>query len=387
MENRKNIVLLSTADWDNPFWTNKQHVACELAGLGYRIFYIDSLGLRQPSLGAKSDLGRIIRRLYKGLTPPKKVRENIYVWSPITIPFRKVPGISIINRIGFQVLYSIYSRLYGFGPGAWLWTYSPLTEQYLHLANFDKSIYHCVDEVKWQPGMPMELIESVEKRLCQNVDVIFTTSTELTTSRKVLNSNTHYFPNVADFDHFNRSVLPGEIPKDIDFDGLVVGFIGAISSYKINFELILKSAQKFTNVAFVLIGKIGEGDPKTTVDIFRNQANVHFLGPKDYNILPDYLRAIDVTIIPSQINEYTKNMFPMKFFEYLAAGKPVVTTRIPALEKYERYFFWAHDDEFINCLKAAFEVDNSFIQEGIELAKRNTYRSRTINMLKKVQEI
>ncbi|EFC2759870.1 glycosyltransferase family 1 protein, partial [Escherichia coli] len=78
----KNIIILSTADWDNPFWTNKQHVALDLAKKGYNIFYIDSLGLRKPGLN-KKDFKRIFNRLVKGIRPPKKVHQNIKVWSPV----------------------------------------------------------------------------------------------------------------------------------------------------------------------------------------------------------------------------------------------------------------------------------------------------------------
>ena len=75
--NKKNdILLLSTADWDNPFWTNKQHVALELSRLGHKVLYIDSLGLRTPSIN-KSDLSRLFRRLLKGFRFPKRINENL----------------------------------------------------------------------------------------------------------------------------------------------------------------------------------------------------------------------------------------------------------------------------------------------------------------------
>lgn len=71
----KNIVLISTADWDNPFWTNKQHVAMELSRLGYRILYIDSLGLRAPSL-TSGDTKRIINRIKKAIKMPVHKKMN-----------------------------------------------------------------------------------------------------------------------------------------------------------------------------------------------------------------------------------------------------------------------------------------------------------------------
>jgi hypothetical protein len=68
---KEDIIVLSTADWDNPFWTNKQHVTMELSKRGHRVLYIESLGLRRPSVN-KKDLTRIFRRLIKAIKPPRK---------------------------------------------------------------------------------------------------------------------------------------------------------------------------------------------------------------------------------------------------------------------------------------------------------------------------
>ena len=88
LSSKQYILMLSTADWDNPFWTNKQHVALELSLQGHKVLYVDSLGLRPPSIN-KSDFTRIFRRLLKGLRFPRRINENLWVWSPIVIPFQK----------------------------------------------------------------------------------------------------------------------------------------------------------------------------------------------------------------------------------------------------------------------------------------------------------
>lgn len=95
---QKDIVLLSTAEWDNPFWTNKQHVAIALAKLGYRVLYIDSLGLRRPS-ASRQDFIRILKRLKKALNAPCEVKTNIWVWSPVLLPFQSISWVRRINKI------------------------------------------------------------------------------------------------------------------------------------------------------------------------------------------------------------------------------------------------------------------------------------------------
>jgi glycosyltransferase involved in cell wall biosynthesis len=87
-------------------------------------------------------------------------------------------------------------------------------------------------------------------------------------------------------------------------------------------------------VQIVLIGRVGEGDPEPLLDVLEVCTNIHLLGPRSYRELPDYLRGFDLALLPCPINAYTCSMFPMKFFEYVAAGLPVVSTDLPALREY-----------------------------------------------------
>ncbi|HBR4898116.1 TPA: glycosyltransferase family 1 protein, partial [Klebsiella pneumoniae] len=145
MEN-KDIVLLSTADWDNPFWTNKQHVAVELSRLGYKVFYIDSLGLRAPSLN-KKDLTRAIKRIFKMFKAPRHVRENLWVWSPVTLPWNKYKLIRSFNRLYLKGMIGFWTKYLKFREKV-LWTYNPLTKRLLNLKDYSYVVYHCVDEIK-----------------------------------------------------------------------------------------------------------------------------------------------------------------------------------------------------------------------------------------------
>ena len=86
--NNENFIIFSTADWDNPFWTNKQHVSLNLAKRGHKILYIESLGLRAPTLKAQ-DLSRILKRIFSFFKGARKVHENIWVYSPLVIPFHR----------------------------------------------------------------------------------------------------------------------------------------------------------------------------------------------------------------------------------------------------------------------------------------------------------
>ena len=178
MSSPLNIVMLSTAEWDNPFWTNKQHTACSLAKAGYRIFYIESLGLRSPSAGHGRDWKRLIKRLLRAFLLPKKVRKNLWVWSPLVIPAASGKLSQNINKILLSLTLGFYRRLYRFSS-AILWTYNPLSLLYVKPNRFNALIYHCVDEISAQPGMNKKLIQTQEQQLCSMADHVFVTSSSL----------------------------------------------------------------------------------------------------------------------------------------------------------------------------------------------------------------
>ncbi|MDR9768939.1 hypothetical protein [Acetomicrobium sp.] len=228
------IVLFSTSDWDNPFWTNKQHVALELNKQGHRIFYIDSIGLRRPSANP-SDINRIAKRILKACGSPKMVRGDLWVWSPLLIPFHRL---NIITKINYTILnrwLHYWLRKLKFKPRL-LWTYNPITMKLLDTTRFDIIVYHCVDEIKEQPGMPYETIKEAEEKLVSTADIIFVTSQSLLETRKQLNSRTYYFPNVADYDHFSKAMLNSTaVPDDLDnIPKPRIGFVGA----KVDIKLI-----------------------------------------------------------------------------------------------------------------------------------------------------
>jgi glycosyltransferase involved in cell wall biosynthesis len=386
---QKDVILLSTADWDNPFWTNKQHVAVQLAKRGYRVFYLDSLGLRRPSASAQ-DLKRIFKRFIKTIKGPRNVQENIWVWSPFVVPFQKSAAVRRLNRFLLSQMLKFYVAKIGLRREI-LWTYNPMTVHLLNLNGFDMIVYHCVDEIKVQPGMPKDILTEAEQQLAKRADVIFTTSKKLTETRKAWNPNTHYFPNVADFEHFAKArdpetIVPGDLAK---IPAPRIGFIGAISDYKLDFSLLRFLAKKKPEWSIVLIGKVGEGDPWTETELLDGFVNVHLMGPRPYSELPGYLKGIDVAILPSKLNEYTESMFPMKFFEYLAAGKQVVSINLPALNEYrELVCLAASYPDFVKGIEKALHDDNNeYKKERIAAAEENTYEKRMVKMLALIESM
>ncbi|MDR0181666.1 glycosyltransferase [Lysobacter arvi] len=385
--NPLHVTLVSTADWDNPYWTNKQHMALQFARRGHKVLYIESQGLRAPTATAR-DVKRMLRRLFKGARPPRKVENNLWVWSPLVIPFQGNPIIRRINRCLLFAGLKTWQTIKGVSPQL-LWTYSPMTTELYDLSRYDLVAYHAVDDVKTQPGVPRDAIAAAEDQLVRRADLIFVTAHHLLESHSSVNPATYYFSNVADFAHFQKAMLPEtSVPADLtNIPGPRIGFVGAISSYKIDFPLIYTLAKHHPQWSFVLIGEVGEGDPGTDASMFDGLDNVHFLGGRPYSTLPNYLKGLDVVMQPNLINDYTRSMFPMKFFEYLSAGKPVVSTPLPALSEYHDVTsFCATPAEFALAIQAALDGSAPPLDQRLNAAREQTYDKRTEKMLALVRQ-
>ncbi|KZR85050.1 glycosyltransferase [Synechococcus sp. MIT S9504] len=377
------FVVLSTADWDHPLWTNKQHVATALADLGHRVLYVDSLGVRGPRVD-RSDSGRIFRRLRRGLRCPRQVRPGVWVVSPLVLP-GQVRGLAgLLNRWSLNFSLFVADLVLDLRRPL-LWTFNPQTRAYLRLSRFQAVIYLCVDRIQAQPGMPVEVLEAAERNLCAAANALFTTSPQLHAALGPLNAGSHRFGNVADANHFGQA-LAGDLSRPSDWPqstGPVLIFIGAIDAYKLDLRMLELLMERTPQWTYLFIGPVGETDPSTDVSGWRRLANVHLLGTRDYSTLPAYLAHADVALLPLQLNDYTRHMYPMKFFEYLAAGCPVVATAIPALADQADVAMLCPPDApaFEAAIHRALAQQGPALGQRLERSRLNTYFTRTRAML------
>lgn len=324
----REIVCVGFADWDMELWTNQQHLMSRLAREN-RVLFVESLGLRQPQVAAK-DLKRIVRRLRRGVAPPRAV-DGLHVLSPLVVPLHRFAAVRALNARLLPWLVRRAVRRLGFERPI-LWAYVPQAEALLDVLDPSLVVYHCVDDIAVQPGIDGDSFRAAEGRFAARADLVLASAPSLGRRLRSINGNVLDAPNVADTSLFARALEDG--PVDTAVDALPrprVVFTGAVVATKLDVPLLVSLARARPDWSFALVGPVGAGDPRTDVSALAAEPNIHLLGRRAYTELPDVLRGADAGLIPYARNELTDSIFPMKVYEYLAGGLPVVATELPSI--------------------------------------------------------
>jgi glycosyltransferase involved in cell wall biosynthesis len=243
-----------------------------------------------------------------------------------------------------------------------------------------RTIYDCMDEHSGFSNSGRSMLR-LEERLFTDSDLVVTTSRALFEKASLFSRSVLQLPNACDFEHFNAEE-PGDPLAHLGHPR--IGYYGAISDW-FDLEMITNAAQARSDWEFILIGHTTGADVST----LRGLSNVHLLGEKPYSELPGYLRSFDVASIPFVANALTRATNPVKFYEYLCAGKPVVATQLPELEQYSDYFYPVRTaNEFVSQIEEALRTHTrEKAAKGIELARHNTWADRYKQLSTSMNEI
>ncbi|HVG26242.1 MAG TPA: glycosyltransferase [Acidobacteriaceae bacterium] len=203
------------------------------------------------------------------------------------------------------------------------WYYTPMALRFSDHLSPDVTVYDCMDELSAFQGAPPELIDH-ERSLFSRADVVFAGGASLFASKRTQHDNVHLFPSSIDGKHFASAREMQSDPADqADIPHPRIGFYGVIDE-RLDRDLLREVAEQHPEWHFVLIGPV----VKIREDELPHGPNLHFLGQKEYADLPQYLAGWDVAMLPFAQNASTRFISPTKTPEYLAAGKPVVSTPI-----------------------------------------------------------
>lgn len=343
--------------------TSKHHLMRRMAE-SHRVLWVESAGMRTPQLTRQGDLQRIVRKVRSLMRRARPVGQNLHVYAPPVLPFPELRLARAANRLLYRgSIQRQISRL-GWSSEPVIWSFTPHVAPLIRGWKSRLLVYHCVDRWAAFDDYNAELMDEWEAELCRRADVVFASADHLVKHCEQYSDNVHYIPHGVDVAHFARALEPGALPDDLaEIPEPRIGFFGLLHEW-VDTDLIRALAERLP-FSFVLIG-----NSKVPLDSLTALPNVHHLGRRPYERLPDYCRGFRVGIIPFRHSELTQSVNPIKLREYAAAGLPVVSTDLPEVERCRDIAVTAGD---VSAWAAALE---SAVERGGDPGERRAQNQR-----------
>jgi len=332
-------------------------------------------------------------QFYRGFLHKEKlfyeVNDSLTVYSPFALPtFRKSLSLSVhLNKILLPLLVKRKIKKLK-GEKLLLWIYHP---RYVDLIGKFKEklvVYDCMDDFTslLSPYEDRDRNARDERELLRRADLVFAGGYSIADLKRNSREHIHVFPSAVEIDHFKKALSDNiQIPDDIkDIPHPILGYWGAIDE-RIDHSLLERLALRHPDWSIVLLGPIVKHEMKDFPYLDKVK-NVFWLGPKDYSLLPNYAKTFDICLNPFVLTREGKHLSPTKTLEYLATGKPVVSTPIPDVVRFFDGVVNIADgvEEFEMAVKRCMEEDNeSLKKKRIDFTENKTWE----NTVRKMEEL
>lgn len=331
--------------------SSTQHLVSHLAETR-KVVWVNSIGLRRPRL-SRRDIQRAWSKLWgKQTSKPQSQNlnkpESFHIVQPRTLP---VPGNQLERGLAKRLLLSQIKPVVKAAQleSPILWTSLPTAVDLAGHLEESALVYYCGDDFGALAGVDHTTVMQREQELASKADLIMTVSEPL--AKRFPHANTRLLPHGVDFDLFST---PAPRASDLPRDGRpVAGFYGSLSEW-LDLDLLRQAIVCLPNWHFVFIGK-------AQVDLGEISAfpNVHLLGTRSHEQLPSYVQHWNASLLPFKDNAQIRACNPLKLREYLAAGRPVISTPFAALEPYRDFVQQVRNaDQLVDALKLSICCDN-----------------------------
>ncbi len=367
------------SEWERGVSNRNYHVLKELLNKPEinKILYVDYLPLtwkralrilKEDIFVGKKD-ATIVQR--SATYQVSKISEKLYVYSDISFVFSPVLTVKNIKKIALKL---------NFGDLI-LWSFNPFIAPEWQKFGSKLIVFDAVDN--WLSHSSYTKLKTRLKKAYELIkneaDIIYTVS------KNLLNffedqPNVHWIPNGVDFIHYNKQY--SLINRDIaDVKKPIIGYIGIIQE-KVDLDLVHYLAEQNPDKSIVLVGPIWDEQSLQKKEL-ANYKNIFFLGYKSYEEAPMYIQQFDIGIVPHRANDFSASTNPMKVYEYLACGKPVVSTENVGTENMSEVIKVATGYEDFNRLVNQELTDNSseLVKVRQEFAKKYSWYNTVEKML------
>jgi glycosyltransferase involved in cell wall biosynthesis len=247
------------------------------------------------------------------------------------------------------------------------------------------TVYDCMDELSKFRGAPPEILGR-EAELLERADVVFTGGSRLFDAKSQLHSNCHFHGCGVQSEHFGKAraadtMIPEELAR---VKKPILGFFGVVDE-RMDYELVAEVADAIPQWSVVIVGPTIKVDPQ----LLPQRPNIHWLGQRPYAELPALCKAFDVCLMPFALNESTEFINPTKALEYMATGRPIVSTAVPDVVRNFSSVVKVADtrERFVQlCREAVEKADQEAIERGLQMARDNSWESIVASLEKHVQD-
>lgn len=378
-----NIVVFGIQAWDVKIGSNCKNIAMELAK-NNKVLYISRPIDRINWLRREKDHLASYRMdvLKKRVNPLVQVEKNLWALTPpiITESVQWISNYKIFqffNKINNKrIAKSIIKYTTELGFDNFILFNDSAMFQGFYLKKMIKPemfVYYSRDYLISQPYFKKHGPKA-EKEILENADLVVTNSTYLANYTRQYNSNSHYVGQGCDFTIFKPHKIKNAHPLLDNIKGPIIGYVGLLTSHRLDIELIQYIAKLRPDWSVVLVGSEDEDFEKSDL---HKLPNVHFLGFQKPESLPEFIYGFDVCINPQVLNQMTVGNYPRKIDEYLAMGKPVVAIKTEAMDVFKNHVKLANNkEEYVLMIQEVLDIDNlDLINQRIEFANSHTWEN------------
>lgn len=361
--------------------SSTQHLFKELAK-NNQIIWINSIGMRKPKFKL-NDFKRVFDKVLQifnraNSKANNNIPHNMQVFKLPILPWHDNALIRAFNKRVFAK----YLKDMRTQEPITYWLSVPIAEYLITLKTTDKLIYYCGDDFNALAGVDAKMVAPFERSLINKADLIYVISHLL--ENKMPAHKTKMLTHGVDFDLFSSKVA--KAPEISEINELIIGFYGSINAW-LDIALITTLAASRPQYKIVLIGNL-----TTPIPQLLQFKNVMHIPAVSHDRLVEFSSHWNVSILPFVNNQQIRACDPLKLKEYLAVGKPIVSTKFPAVEKFQSHVFIAKtQSEFITHIDKAIKLDkptlNTLKTSQSDLAKQHSWHSKALSVENKLSEL
>ena len=335
------IICFGPSDWWAMNPSCATHIMKRLAQKN-KVLYVNPFSSDLLStINKKGFLPRITRKLKSLAQTVKRAETNLYVFSPIFLPLQGRPWIDAINNLLLKLQLKAVCYFLGILKPV-LWLENVRAADMMNWFSSSLKVYHVSDLFSDDSYTTNRQLQCQrEQRISDESDLVICVSRELYSMKQTTRENVHYIPHGVDFELFKQAAQNDQQLEELaDVHKPIAGYFGTLTAHN-DIELLLWCAHKLPNVSFVFAGQITGGDYSQ----LKQMDNVYFLGRLPYEKIPQLCACFDVCLLQWKMSKWIEYCNPLKMFEYMASGKPIVSVPIKEAMKYSDIISIAYSKE------------------------------------------